>query len=196
MTQGFSFPGPALQGSLYSSNKQWFCSLTSSKQRHMHKYSKDILWRSFQVKERYYTMTSRVNHQKYQVSNCQSWNLHRAHQKQHPRPAVLSQLENHRSIWWPCSTAHSEFPLHLLRWGTEQMWQVWLIVALLESYELIRVNQGNLKFELALWCVKMRAVKIAHHFLLFLILPDKHLTIIMISMHHISTVLMMWKKRN
>lgn len=32
MTQGFSFPGPALQGSVYSSNTLWLCSnLSSSK---------------------------------------------------------------------------------------------------------------------------------------------------------------------
>lgn len=116
-----------------------------------------------------------MNHQTYQVSSCQSWNPHRAHQKQHPHQAVWSQLENRWSIWWPCSTARSEFPLHLLKRGTEQIWQTWLIFAVLKSYELICANQDYRKFKLALWCVKMRAVKIAHHFLMFLILPDKHL---------------------
>ena len=33
ITQGFSFPGPALQGSMYSSNISWFCSRRSSRSR-------------------------------------------------------------------------------------------------------------------------------------------------------------------
>lgn len=38
MTQGFSFPASALHGSLYSSNKLWFCSKTSSRQEQLHAY--------------------------------------------------------------------------------------------------------------------------------------------------------------
>lgn len=36
MTQGFSLPGPALQGSLYSSKMRWFCSLISSREEEKH----------------------------------------------------------------------------------------------------------------------------------------------------------------
>lgn len=42
---------------------------------------------------------------------------------------------------------------------------------------------------LALWCMKMCAVKIANHILLFLILPDKHLKFSKrLALHDIFTV--------
>ncbi len=110
----------------------------------------------------------------HQVSSCQSWNLHRAHQKQRPHRAVCLQLENRQSTWLPCSTAHSEFRLHLMKENTDQLSQTKLIFVFLQENAKFRVilSRPNQKMSLALWCMKMCAVKIANHFLLFLILPD------------------------
>lgn len=167
MTQGFSLPGAALQGSLYCSNRQWFCSFTSS-------WSTDN------------TKMSNSEHLHHDLKK----EFKEKHSKeQQTRRAVVEvkvpaeHVEHYILVRLPVGCLEITDPFgHHVQLSAANLSFTWHKEAQLVTsqnqpgFKPLQVCvRWNMRVRLALWCVKMCAVKEANHLLPLLVLPDKHL---------------------